>query len=227
MSTRNLIGLMLVILGVGYLVSETLGQPFGPIWSHWWPVLLVLIGLNQLFRHPDRPWGAIAFTVFSIVLLAWTLQFLPENFWKYIGAILLVLFGIWILLPRRERVTTSGTTATVKAGDRIDEAVIFGAVHLRSESPQFRGGAVSTTAGAVEIDLRNAQLAGEGAVLDLSVFAGAITVKVPVSWPIIMSGAPLLSGCQNRTSNPTIAVSGLPVLRIRCAGLLGGIEVRN
>ncbi len=169
MSARNLFGLILISLGVGYIICEVANYPFDTLLAQWWPIFVVLIGLNQLFRFPDHPLLAILITLFGFVLLAGTLNILPVNFWHYVGALILILLGLWILFPRRlHRTTTTrqGGLVVVSAEDQVDETVIFSAMHLRCDSPRFHGGSISATAGSVELDLRGATLAQDGAVLD-------------------------------------------------------------
>ena len=192
MPARSLIGLMLIILGLGFIVSEVSGYPYHDLLAHWWPVFVVLIGMNHLFRYPDRPLGAILVTLFGFALLASTLNLLPANYWHYAGALVLVLLGLWIILPHHARraTTSSDGTLCVKAGDHVDKTVIFGALHLQSDAPRFCGGSISVTAGSVELDLSRAELPLDGAILDLAAFAGSIVVTVPESWPVNLAGTP-------------------------------------
>jgi len=225
MSARYLIGLIIIILGVGFIISEVLGLDYGMLLAHWWPAFIILIGANQLARHPGRPWDAAITMLIGVLLLANTLLTLPASFWHYFWAVVLVLFGLWIVWPRKRRQSDRTVdAATIKANDRVDETIIVGTMRIHSDSASFRGGQVSVTGGYIDVDLRNAALAPEGAVLELSAFAGSIIVQVPESWPVAVSGMPLLGSCRNLARNAGV---GQPGLKVNCSGLLGRIEVQN
>lgn len=40
-------GILLIVIGVGFLL-EKLGVIYGPLWTYW-PVILIIIGIGMLF----------------------------------------------------------------------------------------------------------------------------------------------------------------------------------
>jgi ATP phosphoribosyltransferase regulatory subunit len=52
MRARYLLGLILLILGIGYLLEQlAFIKSFGAVLAIWWPLLIVLVGLNQLMEQ--------------------------------------------------------------------------------------------------------------------------------------------------------------------------------
>lgn len=113
------------------------------------------------------------------------------------------------------------------AVERVNQAVVFGRRSVSVDAQRFRGGRVSATFGTLEIDLRAANLAPEGAELALASNLGSIIVRVPVGWPVIMLGLPPTGGCAVRVQNTEIANRDGAALRIRCTGAFGKIEITN
>lgn len=222
MSGRYLLGLLLLLLGAGYLLQELniIGN-FSALLRLWWPVLVILLGLNGLIRHLHRPWGALTIVLIGALLLLWRLGLLPRNLWALAGALLLIVIGLRLLLPRRSLAPRS----TVQKKDRITDSVSFGSIHFCDESPQFKGGRISTSFGNYELDLRGAELAPDGADLDLSASFGGIEVRVPDHWPVVATGAPVFGSCVNKAQQTTNV--GQPALRVKCSAQFGSIEITN
>jgi predicted membrane protein len=227
MPTRYLLGVILLLLGVGFLLDQF--YPGLNLVSRFWPALIILFGLNELVRHPRHPWWPLLLLVIGVLALMKTLDSGQEiNPWIVIGAALLLGLGLRLLIPQRRRsVMVRGGATEVRAEDRLDQSISFSGAKFRVDSRAFRGGRVSVTFGGVEIDLREASLAPEGADLRLDATFGGIEVRVPVGWPVRVEGAPALGGCEVHLSNTEIATPGSAALRVTCSGLLSGIEIKN
>jgi predicted membrane protein len=236
MSSRAVVGLVLIVLGAGYLAQVLVpGFVFASYLRTWWPALLILIGLNGLVRHPRRPWWSLLLIAVGVLLiLSAVLPTFSRYFWPIAGAVALLVIGLRMLLPSsREHawVHTSHHHGTVEpqkldsSDDVVDVQVSFGAGEMRNTSAAFRGGVVNVSFGSVLLDLRGAQLAPDGAVLEIkSAFAG-VEVLVPTSWSLDVAGTPAFGGWENRTNNPSVGTG--PTLRIRCTPTFGGVEIRN
>ncbi|MHB9110113.1 MAG: LiaF transmembrane domain-containing protein [Armatimonadota bacterium] len=229
MPTRYLIGLILLLLGVGFLLDQF--YPGLNLVAQYWPALLILAGLNELIRRPRNPWWAIVLLVVGALVLYYTLdQGARLNAWVVIGAALLIGLGLRLLIPQRPRsssapVRTGGETV-VRSDDQLNQSVSFGGAKVRSISRAFRGGRVSVAFGGAEIDLREANLSPDGAELRLDAVFGGIELRVPVGWPVQVSGAPALGATEVHIQNTEIVVDGAG-LRVICSGIFSGIEIKN
>jgi hypothetical protein len=110
--------------------------------------------------------------------------------------------------------------------NRLAKQITFSGAQLRIESQDWKGGELGVTAGGVELDLRNARLNTEGALLDLRVLMGGVDIRVPDTWQVILEVTPFLGGADD-VSRSTQGASGSPRLRVIGTVTLGGVTVRN
>lgn len=198
------------------------------ILATWWPVLVILFGLNQLFRHPGRPWGAIFIIVVGILLQLWKLTLLPANLWALIVALLLIVLGVRLVVPhRRGRIVVSTTPTTTQSRDRINESLSFGSLNYRDDAQQFQGGKVSVSFGKYELDLRGAKISPSGADLELDASFGEIDVRVPEDLVVITAGSPVFGSCTNKARITELPATEHAVLRVKCAAQFGSVVISN
>jgi Cell wall-active antibiotics response 4TMS YvqF/Domain of unknown function (DUF5668) len=110
--------------------------------------------------------------------------------------------------------------------DQLHRQYTFSGAQLNIESQAWRGGELGVTAGGVEVDLRHAQLAPEGAVLDLRVVMGGVDIRVPDTWKVHSDVTPLFGGADDMTRT-TQGSADAPRLRITGTVTLGGVTVRH
>lgn len=227
MSGRYFIGFILLILGIGYLLEQVgvIGS-FGALLSIWWPVLVVLLGINMLIRHPVRPWGSLIVTLVGVFLVLSNLRLLPHNLWPLIGALLLIAIGVRLLVPRRKH-RRDVPTVTTQEREVLHEQLSFGALHYHNTSQHFQGGQVHVSFAEYELDLRGAQLAPGGADLDIDASFGGVQVRVPEQWPVVTMGNPSFGTCNTHVRRVGTGETTEPVLRIKCAVSFGSVEITN
>ncbi|MHB9027002.1 MAG: LiaF transmembrane domain-containing protein [Armatimonadota bacterium] len=225
METRYFIGVVLLLLGVGYLIEAIYAIP---IVGTWWPLLVVLLGINQLARHPARPWWPLTIILIGVFIQLRILKLLPVNLWAAIGALLLIIIGIRLLLPHRKSAKMIRNRAAESTGSNlVNASVSFNERTLVSTAEQFQGGTTDVSFGSLVLDFSRANLSPEGADLALSVNFGSIKVRVPESWPLVISGSIAVGAIEVRARNAEIAVPGQAALRLACTGAFGGIEITN
>lgn len=96
--------------------------------------------------------------------------------------------------------------------------------HWRSEAPNLRSGTIVTVAGGVEVDLREAAIAPEGAHLRVTTLMGGVDIRVPEDWHVRLEGRALMG------ANDLVRLSdrpGRPDLTVDCVTVMGGVEVRG
>lgn len=95
-------GIMLIAVGALFLAG-TLGTiDVGTLIRRWWPLVLVLVGVERLLLAPHHRTGGFTVMAIGAALLAFTLGAVP---WHWIGRfwpLLLIGLGLWLVLrPRR------------------------------------------------------------------------------------------------------------------------------
>lgn len=242
-------GLLLASVGGGLLAREFGLLPPNVRLVDFWPLILVLIGISSLL-HARGVMGALfalGFVASGGLLLAsnlGVLTFPAARLWPG----LLVLLGIAIVFrgahaseqrgPHRDPPdgASPGTETVVERGGRhysltsdddfLSRRVAFSGLEFKIESQAWRGGELVVTAGGVEMDLRQASLDPEGAVLDVRVLMGGVDLRVPDTWQIKNQVTPLLGGADDSTRT-TQGATDAPTLRVTGSVTLGGISIHN
>lgn len=224
-SHRVWLGAILIFLGLLLLLGSLRVLDFGDLFSTWWPLILIVIGLQRI-AFP----GASGKGVGTLLLVLGAL-FLLSNLevweWGWLGdwwPIILILLGVWVLFRARGAAKPGVQAAD---SDRVNAFAILGGVDRRISSKQFRGGEVTAIMGGIDLDLREAQLSEGMHELRVSTIMGGIEIKVPENWNVTVTGTPILGGIEDRTRKSVGTVPTAGNLKINCFALMGGIEVSN
>ncbi|MFC1619700.1 LiaI-LiaF-like domain-containing protein [Candidatus Neomarinimicrobiota bacterium] len=217
-----LIGALILTIGALFLLQNFDVLDFGNVVAHWWPLIMVIVGLDRL-RKGDRSGGTIllivgvAFLTATLDIIRWGSIF---RFWP----VVLILVGLSILLRGRNRSGWLSATAGETSEDYLKIRSTFSGVRRSVSSENFKGGEISAVFGSAELDLRNAKASVEGCRLDLSAQFGAVELIVPADWRVSVSGSPLLGAIEDKTAK----TGENPVhVECRCSVAFGAIEIHN
>jgi len=103
--------------------------------------------------------------------------------------------------------------------------VVWSGLERKVSAQDFRGGEVTAIMGGAEIDLRSARMAGDSAVVNVSILWGGVDFHVPADWKVTVEALPLLAGIEDATRAPAGEARGH--LIIRGAVIMGGVEIKN
>jgi hypothetical protein len=102
-------GLIIFIIGIIFLLENVFGiEVWENVWL-FWPILIILWGLIELFQKKSIFFGVILLAIGTLFLLKnFELYSLPETIWKYWPVIIIAL-GIDQIFryPRLSRITSS------------------------------------------------------------------------------------------------------------------------
>src|SRR5260370_26023694 len=163
-----LFGGMIVALGLLMLLDNLNIIRFHDLWRYW-PGIVVILGVAKVVeaRTPSgRIWGGMVALVGALILLD-NLEIVSFNF-ELLWPLLIIGFGISMLLRTMDRKKYVAGGSAISSPD-ISAWVVFSGVKRRIDSQDFKGGEVIAVFGAVNIDLRNAAISGDRAVIDLNV----------------------------------------------------------
>jgi predicted membrane protein len=222
LSPRLVMGLFLILAGT-LLVLDRLGiLSADPLWD-FWPVILIVIGLLKLVgpASGNRGGGVVLLGVGSWFLLR-NFTSLELRFWD-IFPFVVVLIGVSLVVGAlgRPRAPRSGAP---DGGSTVEATAVLGAVARANNSLGFRGGYATAIAGACELDLRQATIAGE-AVIEVFAMWGGIEILVPETWTVDLRGTALLGSFEDLTR--PLAGGSTQRLVVRGLTLMGGVEVKN
>ena len=211
------IGLRHGFRGGGWLIMMAVGgffmiQDYYPdtqIHRFIWPGVLILVGLMVMFRpHRSRwhgewreDWGRRRWKDWD------------QNRWNR---------------PSGGPQTFAGGQGTHPAGgneDFIDATSIFGGVHKKVMTKNFKGGDITTFMGGTEIDLTQADFTGT-ARLDVTQIMGGTKIIVPAHWEVRSEVTAVLAGFEDKRQQRG-AANPDKVLIISGTSIFGGIELKN
>lgn len=230
--SRVVFGVFIIVVGLFALLDNLhvfdsrLVQPF-------WPLVFVALGALHL-ANARRPRSVLYGGAFILAGAGMTLNnlglihFRIQDLWP----VALILVGLNVL-TRGSRLDAEGhLMARPRRGQRderfehgasIDASATMSGLVLKNDSQEFAGGEINAVMGAVEIDLRQAAIATE-AVLHLSIIMGGVEIRVPREWSVVINGAPMLGGIEDKTVAPLT-----PGKRLVIEGsvIMGGVEITN
>ena len=216
------IGIAFIVIGVATAL-ETLGIADAARYLHWWPALLIGLGLVKLTQARSGPglFGAGFWLLVGSWMLADNLGFDVPEIWEAWPALLIVagLVVIWHATRRAPSRPPGETDPTVNM------LAIMAGVTRRSLAKTFRGGEATAIMGGCEIDLRQARIANGPAVVDVFAFWGGIEIRVPQGWRVENRVFALMAGAEDSTKGA--APAGAPVLVVRGLVVMGGVEIKN
>ncbi|HPC83318.1 MAG TPA: DUF5668 domain-containing protein [Thermoanaerobaculaceae bacterium] len=253
--SRLIMGLAVCALGVLFTLDRLDVLDAGRLIEYWPLLLVAmgLARLLEAPGGRGRGFGLVLVVVGSWLLL-YNLEVVDFSLWN-LWPLALVLVGagmIWKALGGDRRRPPSGAPevavpldpmappppppATGETGplpfappasseDWVDGLAVLGGFRRVVTSKRFQGGSLTAFMGGCEVDLRQAGIEGDGAVIDTLAFWGGITIHVPGDWAVELRGTPVLGAFEDKTGNrrgnsgKTLIVKGFAVM--------GGVEVKD
>ncbi|MCH7823368.1 MAG: hypothetical protein IH849_01080 [Acidobacteria bacterium] len=232
---RLVVGLFVMALGALFLLDNMRIVDFGDV-IRFWPLAPIAIGLTMVLQprgNTNRGVGGFLVVAGTWVLL-YDFDIVPYSFWDG-WPLVLIGAGAWLVyraVVEPEVPTARGSVSPGQPGDApsvtgdstISAFGFLGGVVRKSTSRAFQAADVTAIMGGCTIDLRDADLGPELAVVDAFAFWGGIEVLVPPNWVVINKVLPLLGSAEDITRQTP--EPGKEIL-IRGTVLMGGLEIRN
>lgn len=232
-SPQFILGLLIILVGVVFML-DNLNIIYAEDFLRYWPALLVVWGISKVTQSPGNPgktFGWILITIGALMLLD-RLDFINFHIWDW-WPIILIIIGLNFLRGSwsRARLAAKGNSSWLSDNEGKDSenfikhVAIMSGVRRQVTSKEFRGGELTAIMGGCEIDLREADIKGEEAVLDVVAIWGGIELRVPMSWSVSVKAMPIMGGVDDKTypqkegKTKRLVLSGNIVM--------GGVEIKN
>lgn len=222
-------GAIILALGIIFLL-DSLGYVRGRHFLQFWPMILIFVGISKLARRDARIWGVLLLS-FGLFLQLSELgigHFTWSQFWPLllIGAGILAM---WSALQARRMMSGTPPEEIGDIRTTLDENTVFGGVQKRLNGREFRGGRLQAIFGGIEIDLRDADLAENEAVIYANAIFGGIELRVPETWFVAARGQGVFGGFSDSThyAPPVDPDKPKKTLVVFGTALFGGVEIRN
>lgn len=226
LSARLLVGLFVIALGVVFLLDNLRLIYAEDLLRFFWPAIFLLIGVFKLVGRGStfhRVLGMV-FTFIGLWLLLEELHLLPfyvglDDLWPLI----LVAVGLALVFGAFRR---NGSGRWQVADPTVHAFALMAGNHVASTSRELRGGSLAAVMGGCELDLRGAEPAAGGAVIDAFAFWGGVEIWVPEGWSVTSKVFPLMGAFEDKTHSGGGEEAGKN-LTIKGFAVMGGIEVNN
>ncbi|MBI9066064.1 MAG: hypothetical protein JEZ09_02150 [Salinivirgaceae bacterium] len=226
-----IMGIFLVGLGVVFLLDRLHIIP-----NYWrniiisWQALLIFIGIINLFKNHARFPGFILILVGTTFLIPEIID-IPFETRQLIWPIILIGVGLMIVFKTRNlkvpRVLSSDSE-TINGAEKIDEVAIFGGGKRVITSQNLKGGNITAIFGGIELDLTEAELADDIAVLEVACIFGGTTIITKPEWDVQVQVASILGGfTDKRKMYKRDTGTQTKTLIIKGAAIFGGGEVKS
>lgn len=218
---RTWIGIIIIVIGLGLLLEQTQIISITDVLAHWWPLILIIIGFIQLFtKSHGSLYIAPLFIIVGILLLLHELS--DISVLSYLWPIIIIYIGLIIILDRRKH-----DKANIDKNNVLDSISLFSGADIKSQSNPFQGGSILTVFGGAEVDLRHAVIIDEEITIEITSIFGGVSLKVPESAYVEISGIPIFGGWENKTQTNRVEDSNQPIIHLKCVTIFGGVEVRD
>ena len=220
-----------IILAIGIVfLLDSLGYVQARHLLDFWPVLLIFAGLAKLLDPCRRAWGVLLMFFGGMLLLN---QLGIRHFsWGEFWPLVLIAVGamaMWSAFQARK--LTEGLPRTDQSDPRttLNESALFGGIQKRLNGKEFRGGQLHAMFGGIEIDMRDADIAGDEAVLYANSIFGGIELRVPETWFVAARGQGVFGGYTDSTryTGPVDPDKPKKTLIVMGMAVFGGVEIRN
>lgn len=217
------LGIVLLLAGLLFLAGNLEiipGYIYDIIVS--WPMILIAIALIN-FIHRDFVTGVIILTIGLYFLLPKIAPDLDlDNVWKF-WPLLLIIAGISII-TRRSR-TNFNVDISLNKKDTINDISVFGGNVTRVDSQNFKGGKITSIFGGSEVNLSDAILSENGAVIELTAVFGGTKIIVPGDWHIKNEVTGILGGFTDNRTSVSKNINYSKTLLIKGTAIFGGGEL--
>jgi predicted membrane protein len=222
-------GVVVTLLGVIFLLNNIGVINAAHLWR-FWPLVLVIAGLANIFDPARRVWGVILMVGGTFLQLneLGIAHFTWAAFWP------MVLIAVGLMVLWNSLTSPKSTSASPTAGGdprtTVVGAAVFSGLERRVTTQDFQGGNVTAIFGGIELDLSEANMQADEATLEVTAIFGGAEIRVPYSWQVSYRGAPVFGGVEDKTRiRASEDVSGMKtkVLNITGAVIFGGLEIKN
>lgn len=226
-------GAVFVLVGVAFLLDQLGMFPVQQA-AQFWPVLLILAGAFNLRPGKSVTFGVILILV-GTILLTNHLGYTSIRF-RHIWPAALIVAGLWMILNSSRLkfgVHKLSDVTQAEARDtssKVHVETVFGSNERRVRSKDFQGGKVAAIFGEVKLDLSQAEIAGDQAVLIADAVFGRVEIRVPDAWEVVSGGRGAFGNFEdvtrpNETGNA--AADTRKKLIVKGGAVFGEVQIRN
>lgn len=222
MSVKNVIGIILILFGIGYLLNalNVLDFNLGRFFYNWYPILIILFGIH-LLSNKKFIFGSIV-SIFGLLLQLEQLNVVDVNIWQLVFPFALVGIGINMIVKKNKHSPRSLNDFRVEKNFEINN--VFSSDERNVNSSSLERGEVFSLFGSARVDMSNSIISDNNFYLEMTAIFGSIDIRLPEDCRIELKGTPIFGSIDDRSkANP---ISSKKVV-LDCTCVFGGIDIRN
>lgn len=221
------LGVAIILVGIGFLLSnfDLLDLNMGYLLRTYWPVVLLLLGLNIMQSGRERGSYISGAVVIALGLLflgrsTGIITFEMRAFWQLFWPVVLILLGLSFMRGPQARGKSNWA--------------VLGGVDRTGEDWELETSSYWAFMGGVDLDLRRAVIKEGEYYLNCNAVMGGIDIIIPPDLTVKCEGTAVLGGVEflgkgNGGIFASVAASqagnGETVVHIYGRAFMGGIEV--
>jgi len=221
-TAQQVFGVMAILLGILFMLDNLSVIDMGDYVAYW-PALFIVLGIVKMLQPgtSSRAWGVVLVVVGGALLLR-SFDLLSIRFRDFWPLVLILVGGamLWGTFSRKKNLAKGVADDSI-----LNVKAILGGFKHTIISQDFGGGEVTAVMGGCELDLRQAVIRGEEAVINIFALWGGVELRVPDTWAVVIKGVPILGGFANETR--TNASPDAKRLVVTGSAIMGGVEVKN
>lgn len=228
-SPQFVLGVMIIAVGVVFML-DNLDIIYAGSIMRYWPAILVVFGAAKIAQSRNLSGQIFGWIIASVgvLMLLDRLDFIVFRIWDWWPVILIIiglnfLRGSWN--RKRSLAEHPFQDSKTDSDAYIKNMAMLSGVKRIITSKEFRGGELSAMMGGCEIDLREAEMKGNEAVIDVNVIMGGIEMRVPMGWTVSVEATPIMGGVEDQSYPPKDGVSKKLILTGTI--IMGGVEIKN
>ncbi|HAP34885.1 MAG TPA: hypothetical protein DCQ28_02680 [Bacteroidetes bacterium] len=228
-SPQFILGLIIIAVGVVFML-DNMDIIYAGDFLRYWPALVIIYGITKVSLSPKNSgqifgWILILFGSLKLLDVLDIMNFRISDWWPVIIIIVGFNFlrGSWNR-SRNSPVNISGDSLN-DSDSYIKNIAMLSGVKRKITSKDFRGGELTAFMGGCEIDLREADMKGSEATLDVVAVWGGIEIRVPMGWSISVKATPIMGGVEDGTYPSKEGTSKRLIITGNI--VMGGVEIKN
>ena len=228
MRGRYFVGILLILVGAGFLADQLGYLDFGDIISTYWPSIIIIAGLVGLVDRGSSKLGSLIVISIGVIFQLIRLDMITRDVFKYFFPVILILIGGNLIFTKGVSSNRSGSTSETWNKNRtnedfVDHTVLMSGTENINTSQSFKGGKLTAIMGGIELDLREANMEGAQCYIEATAIAGGVEIHVPKHWRVEAQGTPILGSFTNKALGTTDPAA--PLLIVKGTAIMGGVEI--
>jgi predicted membrane protein len=219
------LGIVLIIAGAIFLLGN-LGFIPDPIYNVLtsWPMILVAIGTISLIKRDFTP-AIILYAIAAYFLLPYLIPGVSfHEIWRF-WPVLLIIIGLSFLFRQKKNNKPFEFETYQQSDEVIDEVAVFGGKVIQVESPNFKGGKITSVFGGSEIHFTRARMSEQGAVIDVATVFGGTKLVIPRDWTVKLDVVSIFGGFSDKRLYVSPDPNSNKTLHIKGVAIFGGGEL--